>query len=510
MSAPTASGAGIAASTLSPAASYEICQYFKGKDAQGSAAHILAHTILGAAVAATGGNNALSAGIAAGGAEAAAPLLAEYLYGKKAKDLTASEKSTISSIVGLAGSAVGATTGDVSSTVQGGQSAQNAVENNYQTKATLKVVNKQLQKCSPSDRGCIERGISALRKADKILDEHFKTCAQTNDASCVKNHLEQILASDASPEMKETIQLLKRLGISTETMGLLNETNGYSKKETQLVEDARAGKDLGCISGTTQNSIAPIPEKTLGNKVGTVINDMTVRQLAAVLGAEYDPLTGEQITPNERQMAKASMLGLGFTKTVSGVTRVSDDVLKAIEKQYGKEITEQMLGGNVFSPSSKNPLAKDAIPRNTDRLVLNQGQSPTCGHNSCAMVLDTLGKPVNVDQLMQKYGYKIDGLYPQEVAKIMKDNNIDVYNFSARTLNDLSRYTSNGKPVIVRIADPKNPKEFSHFVVVDGITEKNGQKVVAIRDPHGKSYFSPVDTFKKAFTGEAIVPRNYK
>ena len=53
-----------------------------------------------------------------------------------------------------------------------------------------------------------------------------------------------------------------------------------------------------------------------------------------------------------------------------------------------------MLGGNVFSPSSKNPLAKDAIPRNTDRLVLNQGQSPTCGHNSCAMVLDTLGKPV--------------------------------------------------------------------------------------------------------------------
>ena len=90
----------------------------------------MAHTILGAAVAATGGNNALTAGIAAGGAEAAAPLLSQYLYGKEAKDLTASEKSTISSIVGLAGTAVGAITGDVSSTVQSGQSAQNAVENN--------------------------------------------------------------------------------------------------------------------------------------------------------------------------------------------------------------------------------------------------------------------------------------------------------------------------------------------------------------------------------------------
>jgi filamentous hemagglutinin len=97
LSAPTASGAGIAAPTLSPAASYEIGQYFNGKDAEGSAAHILAHTILGAAVAATGGNNALSAGIAAGGSEAAAPLLSQYLYGKKAKDLTSSQKNYSSS-----------------------------------------------------------------------------------------------------------------------------------------------------------------------------------------------------------------------------------------------------------------------------------------------------------------------------------------------------------------------------------------------------------------------------
>ncbi len=139
LSAPTASGVGIAASTLSPKISYEIGQYFKeqasnnqdGKLTTGQeAAHILAHTVLGAAVAATGGNNALSAGIAAGGAEAAAPKLAEYLYGKKSSDLTASEKSTISTILGLAGSSIGATTGNASNIVQGGQSSQNAVENN--------------------------------------------------------------------------------------------------------------------------------------------------------------------------------------------------------------------------------------------------------------------------------------------------------------------------------------------------------------------------------------------
>jgi len=63
-------------------------------------------------------------------------------------------------------------------------------------------------------------------------------------------------------------------------------------------------------------------------------------------------------------------------------------------------------------------------------------------------------------------------------------------------------------PVIVRIDDKS--RDFLYFVVVDGVTVRNGQKVLAIRDPHGKSYFSPLETFKNAFTGEAIIPRNFK
>ena len=130
LSAPTNSIGGIGAAALSPAASYEIGQYFKGKDAEGSAGHIFAHTILGAAVAAAGGNDALTAGLSVGGAEAVAPILSEYLYGKKPSDLTAEEKNTISTITGLVASGIGATTGDIGSTVQSGQLAQNAVENN--------------------------------------------------------------------------------------------------------------------------------------------------------------------------------------------------------------------------------------------------------------------------------------------------------------------------------------------------------------------------------------------
>lgn len=221
-------------------------------------------------------------------------------------------------------------------------------------------------------------------------------------------------------------------------------------------------------------------------------------------------MTGEEITPNDRQSAKAELLSLGFSKTLSGPIKLTDELIIAIEKKYGKELAEQILGGNVFSPSSKNPLAKDAIKRNTDRLVLNQGNVPTCGHNSCAMVMDTLGKPVDLNSLISSAPPSSKGIFYTDVSKLLKQKNVENIALNGRSINDLERYTQKGTPVIVRIVDSNDSANFSHFVVVDGITTRNGQKVVAIRDPHGKSYFSPIETFKRAFTGEAVIPRSYK
>jgi hypothetical protein len=64
------------------------------------------------------------------------------------------------------------------------------------------------------------------------------------------------------------------------------------------------------------------------------------------------------------------------------------------------------------------------------------------------------------------------------------------------------------RPVVVRLFDKSGGSDFSHFVVVDGVTTKNGIPVVAIRDPHGTQYFSPVTTFERNFSGEVVVPRS--
>nr|WP_198345246.1 hemagglutinin repeat-containing protein [Neisseria weixii] len=141
LSAPTQSTAGIAAATASPALSYQIGQHFKGlaQENQRSGktenaepttgqqtAHILAHAVLGAATAAAGEHNALAGAISAGGAEAAAPVIGKWLYGKdKGSDLTAEEKEAVTAITNLLGTAAGGAVGNsTANAVQGSLNAQ--------------------------------------------------------------------------------------------------------------------------------------------------------------------------------------------------------------------------------------------------------------------------------------------------------------------------------------------------------------------------------------------------
>jgi len=115
LGAPTQSAAGIAAVTASPMISYKIGQYFKSKNTEGSSAHLLAHAVLGASVAAAGANNALAGAINAGSAEAAVPVISNWLYGEMdGSALMAEQKETVSAITNLLGAATSATIGNSS------------------------------------------------------------------------------------------------------------------------------------------------------------------------------------------------------------------------------------------------------------------------------------------------------------------------------------------------------------------------------------------------------------
>ena len=140
---PNSNGAtGYVARAIAPEVSYQIGQYFKGNDylngldngsrnGEGSAPHILAHGILAAAVSYATGSDPTTGALSAMGAEAAAKPLAQYLFGTSdTSKLTAEQKATVSSITSLAGLGIGASTGNVGSAVNAGETARTAVENN--------------------------------------------------------------------------------------------------------------------------------------------------------------------------------------------------------------------------------------------------------------------------------------------------------------------------------------------------------------------------------------------
>ena len=181
--------------SLSGAANPLVAQTIKGLTDgtldKGGLGHILAHGIAGAAMAAANGGDLLSGALTAGGAEALAPIIAEFLYGKEAKDLTADEKNTLSAIIGILGTGAGALTGDSAiDAVIGDSVASNAVENNYLKKDQVKKLHQEYWTLGLSEDD-----------ADKII-EKYKALSHLQDE-------ELISICSNSPSSVQCTQLIK-------------------------------------------------------------------------------------------------------------------------------------------------------------------------------------------------------------------------------------------------------------------------------------------------------------
>ncbi|MBW3957635.1 hemagglutinin, partial [Neisseria meningitidis] len=192
LAAPTQSGAGIAAATASPAVSYAIGQHFKdlaGQNANGKltasqeTAHVLAHAVLGAAVAAAGGNNALAGALSAGGSEAAAPYISKWLYGKgDGGSLNAEEKETVSAITSLLGTATGAAIGDTTTNAaQGSLNAQSAVENNNGARRARNSRNLFWTEAQNAQNELNAMRINALTQSIRRIEPNFRGIPSLRD-----------------------------------------------------------------------------------------------------------------------------------------------------------------------------------------------------------------------------------------------------------------------------------------------------------------------------------------
>ena len=186
LSTPSNSVSGSLIATASPLVTQKVGELFKTGGAlyeyEGTVLHGVAQGVVAAAVAAAGDNNALSAGLAAGSAEVLAPKVSQFLYGTSDADkLTSEQKQTVSAILGMAGSALGATVGNSGAdVVVSGGLAQNAVENNGLKEDALKKLGDVRKYLDAKSREALDGLIDAYKKGDIELAKKYKS--QLDDA----------------------------------------------------------------------------------------------------------------------------------------------------------------------------------------------------------------------------------------------------------------------------------------------------------------------------------------
>lgn len=145
------------------------------------------------------------------------------------------------------------------------------------------------------------------------------------------------------------------------------------------------------------------------------------------------------------------------------------------------------------------------------RKVYGQGEGTvTCGPVACGMAVDTMGQPHDLSKMIQVAGPFNTPM--RDLLALIRRHKIKADLTTGQTIDDLARATSSqagGNPAVVMIRNlgAKPPDPPFHAVVVDGVTTRMGQRVVAVRDPAiaGSQYFELVDTFAPKFTGEVIV-----
>ena len=408
------------------------------------ASNLIAHAILGAVVAELQGNSALSGGAGAVAGEVAADIIRKQLYGKEVKDLTEEEKQTISALsqlaAGLAVAAGGGSVGDAGAAIN---SSKNAVENN-------------------------NFGLAIVKAAEA-------TC--NGDTACEQ-------------------QVIKE---------------GIDSYNEMIIE---GGTPQVIVLGTLIVAPAAIAAAEAGMAACSVNPVLCANQVAIwvmeTIGAEAMPAAGLGMTASQlaNSLSKAQLKELSALMALenSGELRVTSEIIKDVKKLLNdtpetKRIYKQIENTVVANLEPGNK-ASTSIIRNGERLVLNQGNLPTCGANSCAMVLDTAGIEYDLNKLIIDSKVGSDGARMTDLVSALNKQGLNDARFiSKASIETLSSVTSNGNPAIVAMKLDRG----YHAVVVDGITVRNGQPVVAIRDPAGgRQYFTPIAEFKSKFTGQAI------
>ncbi|MCP2041964.1 hypothetical protein L1281_002582 [Neisseria sp. HSC-16F19] len=146
-------------------------------------------------------------------AEAAAPVISRWLYGKSGSELSAEEKETVAGITRLLGTGAGALAGGtdtVGGSVSGSLSAGNAVEYNYLTGKQMYEYGKEVMACTKSanPQSCLDSVDGKYHALHQKNERAFDAaCAQGMESAACVSHRSQVMDGDAAWANKDIAYL---------------------------------------------------------------------------------------------------------------------------------------------------------------------------------------------------------------------------------------------------------------------------------------------------------------
>ncbi|SUX24808.1 Peptidase C39 family [Cardiobacterium valvarum] len=427
-------------------------QWIKENTSPGSFAHVGGHFALGALNALANGGSGTDAalsGAGAAGAEMAIPQLAQRLYGTSDPDkLTAEQKANLKAAAALFGTAVGGAGGNAVNAANAGSAAENAVGNNWLSTSQLIDIDKRYHDCGTDER-C---------KQDVIYTAQLISHSQDTDLTVAKVKCfftycdtldqyigERVKAADLNIAYKE----LKKYYPNATEEDLRKAAKYYSDEAVRSFDTSTGRTLIGALDASPAVGLAGSGVREATSAIKQAFKNGAAR--AALRNAE---VTAAEAASREAVLNSAAH-GSPTAKELASIKNV---------------------GSEKVAGQAEHPLLQDKIPRTgkPDRPVVNQGPHPTCGHNCAHMVLKTKNKSVAVNELIHQIPPSPKGISSYKVEALLKNNGVKAQAVSRRKLDDIVRYTKTGNPVIVRI---KN-KDFSHFIVVDGVTTRGGPKLL--------------------------------
>lgn len=435
-------------------------------------------------------------------------ILAESVYKKQPGELTEQEKENVSAWAtlasGLAGGLVG---GDTQSAANSAQAGKTTVENNFLTKKDIEEADQKYAACN-EDKECRLGVVRETNELSQRKDNELLAYKQQLVREMGKEMEAAVVACQGDMECQRQKYAVIKADYDNryrEHVKIVTDNTPLGELEYQYYPDnTRIESVIDGVVNTGPEKAADLAKNAANyvtnHSAGEMLGD-TLQVGKIVIGIPQEWLS-QDIPAQSLEKALFSLgvsteheIGEATFYNIAGASVVSIGG-KALQWSGGKWVPVKV--GNL---EPGNPLST-SIVRNGERLVLNQGNLPTCGPNSCAMVMNTSGLNHDLGKLITDAKVTPQGARMNNLASAMRNQGlVDARFISKVSVEDLAA-TSKGNPAIVAMKLDRG----GHAVVVDGITVRNGQTVVAIRDPAlGRQYFTPIDEFKNKYMGQAII-----